>query len=161
MRALFPILIAVALNQSEPALAHSAGASPLLGSWAVDVSRLPIPPEARPKSVTMTFSQAGGGKWSTHVDIFGGDGSQRHMTSTYALDGTASPITGDKAEADTSAVKTPAPNVMVLALGRAGIPASTRIYTVAPDGKTMIETAVYFGDDGKPVMRTNYFNRVR
>ena len=161
MKALLPILVAAALAQSEAASAQSAGASPLLGSWAVDVSRLSVPPEARPKSVTMTFTDAGGGKWSTHVDIFGGDGSQRHMASTYALDGTAAPITGDKAEADTGAVKMPAPSVMVLALGKGGIPASTRIYTVAPDEKTMIETAVYFGEDGKPIMRTNYFNRIR
>jgi hypothetical protein len=27
--------------------------------------------------------------------------------------------------------------------------------------RTMVETAVYFDDDGKPVMRTNHFTRVR
>jgi hypothetical protein len=133
----------------------------LLGRWAVDVSRLPIPAEARPKSVTFTFRDAGASKWSTNVDIISGDGSERHMSATYVPDGTPSPIEGDKVEADTAAVKLPMPNVMVLALGKGGIPASTRVYTVAADGKTMIETAVYFSDDGKPVMRTNYFNRVR
>jgi hypothetical protein len=50
---------------------------------------------------------------------------------------------------------------MVLELGKNGMPASTRVYTVAPDGRTMMETAAYIGSDGKPVMRTNYFNRVR
>ncbi len=153
-------LIAVLLAAASPASAAPV-ASPLLGSWSVDVRKLPIPPEARPKSVTMTFSDAGAGKWRTNVDIRSGDGSVRQMTSTYALDGSAAPIEGDQMEADTSAVKLPAPNVMVLALGKGGIPASTRIYTVAPDGKTMTETAVYFGADGKPVMRTNSFNRLR
>jgi hypothetical protein len=109
----------------------------------------------------MTFAAADAGKWSTDVDIRGGDGSDRHMASTYLPDGSASAIQGDQAEADTVAVKLPAPNVLVLALGKGGIPASTRIYTVAPDGKSMIETAVYFGADGKPIMRTNYFNRLR
>ncbi len=141
--------------------ASASVASPLLGSWAVDVSRLPMPPEARPKSVTITFSDAGSGKWTANVDILGGDGSQRHMSSTYALDGTPSAIQGDTAEADVGAIKTPAPNVMVMELARAGVPASTRVYTVAPDGKTMIETAAHLGDDGKPVLRTNYFTRVR
>ena len=153
-------LIAVLLAAASPAFAAPT-VSPLLGSWSVDVTKLPVPPEARPKSVTMTFSDAGAGKWRTNVDIRGGDGSVRKMTSTYALDGSAAPIEGDQMEADTSAVKLPAPNVMVLALGKGGIPASTRIYTVAPDGKTMTETAVYFGADGKPVMRTNSFNRLR
>jgi len=49
----------------------------------------------------------------------------------------------------------------MMAPAKGGIPASTRIYTVAPGGRTMIETAVYFSQDGKPIMRTNYFNRVR
>lgn len=120
-----------------------------------------MPPEARPKSVTITYSDAGAGKWRTDIDILGGDGSDRRMSSTYAIDGSASPIEGDTGEADVAAVKLPAPNVMVLALGKGGIPASTRIYNVSADGKSMIETAVYFGQDGKPIMRTNCFNRVR
>jgi hypothetical protein len=148
-----------AIVQASPAPAQST--SPLLGSWAVDVSRLPVPPEARPKSVTFTFSDAGGGKWTTKVDILGGDGSERHMSSTCALDGTAAAIEGDMSEADVAAIKLPQPNVMVLELGKNGMTASTRVYTVAPDGRTMTETAAYIGSDGKPVMRTNYFNRVR
>jgi hypothetical protein len=160
MRSFFAILLFAAMIQTAPATAQTS-ASPLLGTWAVDVSRLPMPPEARPKSVTFTFREVGAGKWTTNVDILGGDGSERHMATTYVPDGTPSPIEGDEAEADTSAVKLPTPNVMVLALGKGGVPASTRVYTVAADGKTMIETAVYFSDDGKPVMRTNYFSRVR
>ena len=136
-------------------------ASPLLGSWAVDVTRLPMPPEARPKSVTFTFSPATAGTWTTHVDIYGGDGSERHMVATNALDGTPGAITGDQMEADTVAAKLPAPNVMVMQLAKGGVPASTRVYTVAPDGKTMIETAAYVGADGKPLFRTNYFNRIK
>jgi hypothetical protein len=158
MRALFSTLLLASAIQASPALSQSA--SPLLGRWAVDVSRLAMPPETRPKSVTFTFSDAGGGKWTTKVDIFGGDGSERHMSSTYALDGSPAPIQGDMAEADIGAVKLPEPNVMVLQLGKDGGPASTRVYVVAPDGKTMIETAAYTGPDGKPLMRTNYFNRV-
>lgn len=162
MKAIWAALVLAGGLQAMPALAPASppSPSPLLGSWAVDLARLPIPPEARPKSVTITYSDAGGGKWKTNVDILGNDGSASHAVSTYALDGTPTPVTGSL-EADIAAVKTPAPNVMVLALGKGGIPASTRIYTVAPDGRTMIETAVYFGDDGRPVMRTNYFTRVR
>jgi hypothetical protein len=161
MKLILATLLAAGTIAGSPTGTQPDRASPLLGSWRVDVSRLPVPPEARPKSVTITFSNVGGGKWSTHVDIFGGDGSQRHMASTYTLDGTAAAIEGDTAEADIGAVKIPARNVLVLALGKAGMPASTRVYTVAPNGKNMIETATSIGDDGKPVMRTNYFTRVR
>ena len=161
MKSFLAILLFAGLPGHTPAAASASSQSPLLGSWAVDVSRLSMPPQARPKSVTITFSDAGGGKWSTKVDILGGDGSRRHMSSTYLLDGTASPIDGDTAEADVAAVKVPLPNVMVLELGRRGIPASTRVYTVSADRKTMIETAAYIGERGKPVFRTNYFTRLR
>jgi|tagenome__1003787_1003787.scaffolds.fasta_scaffold20180531_1 hypothetical protein len=160
MRSFFAILLFAAAIQTAPATAQTS-ASPLLGAWAVDVSRLPMPPEARPKSVKFTLRDAGAGKWTTNVDILGGDGSERHMATTYVPDGTPALIEGDKLEADTAAVKVPVPNVMVLELVKGGAPASTRVYTVAADGKTMIETAAYVGGDGRPVMRTNYFNRVR
>ena len=39
------------IGQSE-----SLTSSPLLGKWVADIGRLPIPVEARPKSVTITFS---------------------------------------------------------------------------------------------------------
>ena len=55
----------------------------------------------------------------------------------------------------------PQPGVMVITLSKGGAPGSTRIYTVAPDGRTMVETATYFGQDGLPVMRTNYFIRTK
>lgn len=159
MRVLFAILLVAGLGGAMPALAQTGAPSPLLGSWAVDVSKLPIPPEARPKSVTISYTDVGGGKWRTNVDIIGND-YENHTAGTYTPDGTPYAVEGSP-EADIAAVKLPAPNVMVLALGKGGAPASTRVYTVAPDGKTMIETAAYIGDDGKPVMRTNYFTRVR
>jgi hypothetical protein len=160
MKVLFAILLAVLSIPGATALASSPNASPLLGSWAVDVSRLPIPPEVRPKSVTITFSDAGGGKWTTHVDIVDASGASSHAVSSAALDGTAAPVK-DSIEADIVAVKLPAPNVLVMDLVKKGIPASTRVYTVAADGKTLIETAASAGGNGLPMMRTHYFTRVR
>jgi hypothetical protein len=153
------ILAAGVMAHAVPASAQSAAPSPLLGSWAVDLERLPMPPEARPKSVTISYTDIGGGKWRTNVDIIGKD-YENHTAGTYTPDGTPYVVEGSP-EADIAAVQLPAPNVMVMVLGKGGIPASTRVYTVAPDGKTMIETAGYIGEGGKPVMRTNYFRRVR
>ncbi len=160
MKGCFAVLLAAVLIPCTPVLARSSKVSPLVGSWAVDVSRLPMPPEARPKSVTITFGDASGGKWTTQVDIVDGGGAKSHAVSTATLDGTTVPITGST-EADIAAVRMPTPDVLVMALGRGGIPASTRIYAVAADGKTMVETATYFGANGRPIMRTNYFTRVR
>jgi hypothetical protein len=160
MKALGAILLIAGVIQGAPAVAQSSAVSPLLGSWAIDISRLPMQPAARPKSVTFTFSDAGGGKWATRVDIAGGDGTASHATSVAALDGTPAPIRNSP-EADTVALMLPAPNVLVMDLVRGGIPASTRVYTVAADGRTMTETASYAGGDGRPMMKTHYFTRVR
>lgn len=48
-----------------------------------------------------------------------------------------------------------------MALQKNGVLVSTRIYAVMPDGRSIIETAVYSGKDGLLVMRTNYFMRAR
>jgi hypothetical protein len=134
--------------------------SPLIGRWAVDISRLPIPPEARPKSVTIAFDEASADRWTMRVDIVDGTGHQTDASATYTLDGKQIVVSGSP-EADAGAAKMPTPDVFVLALSKGGVGASTRIYSAAPDGKNMVESAVYFGQDGKPIMRTNYFSRVR
>lgn len=160
MKKLMPVmLVAAGLVLAGPATSKPAATSPLLGNWSLDLARLPMPPEARPKSVTIAYSDAGAGKWRMAVDIVGGDGSASHAVSTWTPDGSTAPATGS--ETDSIAVKMPAPNVMVAALAKGGMPASTRIYTVAPDGKSMTETAVYFGQDGKAILRTAVFNRVK
>lgn len=132
----------------------------MLGSWAVDVSRLPMPPAARPRSVTITFSDAGKGKWTTCVDILDAGGAASHAVSTAGLDGTSAHIQ-DSTEADTVALELPAPDVLVMDLVKSGIPASTRVYTVAADGRTLTETVAHVGGDGRPTMRTNHFVRLR
>ena len=158
-------LLAIALitaSHAGSSLAASAGvdssASRLIGSWEVDVARLPIPPEARPKSVTIAFTAVDKSQWKMRVDIVDGGGHEIDATGTYTLDGKQVAVTGSP-EADAGAVKMPTLDVLILALSKAGVPASTRIYAVAPGGKNMVETAVYYGPDGKPIMRTNYFSR--
>ena len=151
-----PMAIALA---ATPVHAQSAAPSPLFGAWSVDVSKLPIPPEFRPQRVVITFSDAGALQWKTDVEIVDAAGRSTHQISVHDLNGTPVPITNGL-EADIVSARSPAPGVLILALGKGGIPASTRIYTVQPDGVSMTETAVYFGEDGKPIMRTNYFTRV-
>ena len=159
MKTLTGILLLVLTLPVAPASADPVAASPLVGRWAVDVSRLPMPREARPLRVTIAFSDAGEGKWTTLVDIVDAGGTETRAIGTASLDGTAASVAGS-AEADTAALKMPASNVLVMALGKGGVPASTRIYTMAADGRTMVETAVYFGRDGMPILRTNHFTRL-
>lgn len=161
MKPILSLLLLGVVAIAATADARSASPSPLLGHWTVNLAKLPIPPEARPKSVRFAFSPAPGGQWRTTVDIVDADGTQRHMASIATLDGTPAKIEGNMSEADTVALSQPQPNVLVMSLAKGGAPASTRVYTIAPGGKTMTETATYVGKDGKPLFRINRFERVK
>ena len=154
------VLIGLAALMSAASARAAEPAASLLGSWALDVMHSEIPPEARPQSVTITYSDVGGGKWNTKVAIVGGNGGKINATGTYSLDGTPAPATGYP-NIDTAAVKVPAPNVMVAAFYKEGMPRSTRTYIVSPDGKTMTENIVWTNLNGKPEIATNLFNRVK
>lgn len=149
-------LFATAL--SAPAIS-APPASPFLGRWGVDVASLPLPPEQRPKSVTMTFSDAGGGKWTTDIEIVAPDGTPVHSVSTYTPDGTPAVIAPD-GEYDHVAITTPLPNVLIMALSKAGTPGTTRIYTLSPDGNTDTETHVYQTPAGPLSMKTAVWKRL-
>ena len=151
--ALAPTL-ALAANPVRPA--HS----PLLGSWSLDISRMDKPPEQRPKDVKFMFADAGEGRLTVHVDIVYAPGSEVHSVSTVPLNGTYAVIENSP-EADHVALNRPTPNVLVMALQKDGVLVSTRIYSVMPDDHNLVETVVYPGSEDHPVMRANYFSRIR
>lgn len=163
MKIVLPLMMFAGLSLAGSVSAQPVAgdlASPLLGSWALDISQMPVPAEARPKAVTITFSDAGAGKWATRVIIVGNDAIERDTTSAYERNGSAVPIEGDQLEADTVAVATPTPKIMVMAMAKDRHPASTRVYTVSDDGNIMVEEAVTYNDSGMPVIRTNRFSRI-
>lgn len=160
MRWIPAVILLLGVSQAPVTSVSPTASSLLLGSWAVDVSRLPMAPAARPRSVVIRFSDAGQGKWTTHVDIVYANGAENHAVGTHALDGTPAPVSGSD-EADIGALEHPQPGVLVMTLSKGGVPGSTRVYAVAADGQTMVETASYYGDHGVPILRTHYFTRVK
>ncbi len=130
---------------------------PLAGSWSLDTAR--VPEAERPQRVTITFRQAPDGKWTTLVEIVAPDGSSRHAESTAAVDGVPVPISGNMGFIDTAALRQPAPDTLVMTLGKNGTPISTRVYTVGKDRRSMTETIVWAGDR-LPKLETTHFNRV-
>ena len=158
MRGLMLFGLMVSLVLVSPALAAEPEA-PLLGTWSLDLEHSQIPPDQRPKSVNITYSDMGDGKWNSKVDVIGSGGGEIHATGTYPLDGSPAPSTGYN-NVDTVAAKVPAPNVLVMAFYKEGMPRTTRTYTVSADGKSMSETIVWLNINGKPEITTNQFNRV-
>ena len=160
MKTLIAMLLTTLVLLAAPAHADSAVASPLVGRWTLEVDRLPMPPEARPRRVGLEFRDAGAGRWTTHVEIVHADGSRMHADSTLPLDGTPGAIDGDY-WADVATMKMPAPNVLVVQLVDDGVPSSTRVYSVAGDNDTLTETKAFFAKDGTPILQTTVFKRVR
>jgi hypothetical protein len=154
------VLLLVALIAPGSLAAEPKGKSPLLGAWGLDVSRLPMAPDARPKRVTITFSEAQSNGLRTKVDVVDPAGKRLEADGVTPLDGAPTKVKSNF-EADVAATTMPRPEVLIMQLGKNGIPASTRIYAVNPDVNTMIETVAYFGTDGQPVLRKNYFSRIR
>lgn len=158
MRALLGTIVLGFLTNA--ASADERAISAWTGRWAADVSRLPIPAEARPRSVTITFAEADAGRLATRVEVVSPDNTVMYSESVAELNGTPVAAKGNL-EADTVAVAMPAPGVLIMQLSLGGMPGSTRIYTLSDDRTSMVETAANFGNDGRPFMRTNYFTRVK
>jgi methionine-rich copper-binding protein CopC len=152
------ILFTAVVAQSAAAQDPTPSAS-LLGVWAVDTSRLPMAPAARPKSVRITFSDAGPDQLRTRVEVVDPAGNRLEADGVTPLDGAPTEVKVNF-EADVSATTMPRPGVLIMQLGKNRAPASTRIFTVAPDGISMIETVAYFSPSGQPVLRKNYFSRL-
>ncbi|MBV6885644.1 LuxR family transcriptional regulator [Xanthomonas euvesicatoria] len=149
--------MAAVLLQATPAFSASTTPSPLVGTWLLDTSSLPIPEAVRPKRVVLQFKQVAGNKWATTAEIVEHDDTKLQAQSTRLLDGTPGQASGTYL-VDRAAVKMPEPGVLVMQLMYQGVPASTRTYTVSADGKVMTEIEAYF-KDGNPMMRTAYFKR--
>lgn len=154
-------LILAATTAPAPAAAPGAetalAPSPLAGRWALDVAR--IPAEERPRAVTMVFRQLSDARWGIVVTVVASDGTAMEAQSTAALDGVAMPVTGSMHGIDSVSLRQPKPDTLVMTLGKDGQRVSTRVYTVAADGKHMTETIVWAAE-GMPPMVTTAFNRI-
>lgn len=162
MATLSPVLAAPAAAQPAAAAGQAAAQSapsPFLGTWELDLTRMPDTYGPPPKRVTFTFEDAGSGLWRTTVEILGRDDSVRRGTIQYRRDGRAVQNEGDRFEADSAAFSSPAPNVLVMCLAKDGR-ASTRTYVISPDGREMTEAAANVDGGGTPFVRSFHFRRV-
>ncbi|WP_285712523.1 helix-turn-helix domain-containing protein [Erythrobacter oryzae] len=137
--------------------AQAAAASPLAGKWSLDVARLPE--NERPVSVTITFEPLADGRMHTLVWIANRDGGTIKAESTAATDGVPVPVGGNFAEVDSVALRQPAPDTLVMTLAKGGERFSTRVYTVAKDGRSMTETIVWANGE-MPEPKALVFKRV-
>lgn len=157
MKTMLTALLLVAVSQTAPVFAGQSKGSPLAGHWVLEVDKLPMPVEARPKHVALDFQDAGSGRWVSRVEIVDQNNNRMYSESTLSLDGTPGQASGTY-WVDVCSAKMPARNVLVMQFAYKGVPSSTRVYSVDESAKTLTETEAYF-KDGAPVMRTATFTR--
>lgn len=80
---------------------------------------------------------------------------------SYRPDGTTARSEGETSEADSAAIMTPAPNVLVLNRARAKMPGSVRVFIVSASGNEMIESAAALDAQGEPFVRNFHYTRLR
>ena len=159
------VLVAAVLIPEPAAVAQAQAtaseASPFLGAWELDLTRMPDTYGPPPKRVVFTFSDVGTGQWRTSVDITAPDDSVRHRAIQDRRDGRAVPSEGEQLEGDSAAVQSPAPNVLVLSIAKDRRFNSVRVYVVSPDGQEMTESAANVDEAGAPFVRNFHFRRIR
>ncbi|WP_294285091.1 hypothetical protein [uncultured Sphingomonas sp.] len=150
-----------AIAQPERVRSEAAAPSPFMGRWELDLTRMPSTYGPPPRRVVYSFQDIGEGKWRMVVDITGQDGRVRHMAASYRPDGTMAPSEGETSQADSVAVMTPTPNVLVLNIAKAKKLGSVRVYIVSTNGNEMTESAAGLTGKGEPFVRNFHYKRLR
>jgi len=150
----FTAIALASLLWSAPAL--SGGKHRLLGTWSVDVAKIQQPNP--PRSVTLVLLEAGEGSYKMTIDIVAADGTSTHAGGTFKPDGTAVRVQGS-ADVDVVSMTMPSERMLVMGAGMAGHPSSSRVWSLADDGKYMIETVIRHLPDGTPYTRVFTWNR--
>lgn len=147
------LIVATPPADPAPTVAPAAG---IAGRWALDLSG--VPEAERPQRVILAFAPGRDGRWTNAVTIVGTDGSVREGRSIAAADGVPVPIKGNLGFADSVALRQPDPATLVMTLRRGGASVSTRVYTVASNGREMTETITWAAGDDQQ-LRTMRFIR--
>jgi hypothetical protein len=155
------LLAGAALARPAPSPGSAeATHSPFFGTWQLETDQISGDPGRRPQHVTYTFGYAGAGQWRTKIDITDPDGRVHHTQVQYFRDGSVAQGEGDTSVADSAAMRSPAPNVLVMSLTKNKAFGSAHTYAVSSDGQEMTETAAGIDDAGKPYVSAFHFKRV-
>jgi hypothetical protein len=138
------------------AVAFAAKPHALAGPWVVDVSRIEQPNP--PKSVTMTLAEADAGTFEMSIAIETPDGQIMHAGGVFKPDGTAVRVQGSM-DVDVVSMTMPNSRTLVMGGGFGGKPTSSRVWTLADDGKEMVEIAIRHLPDGTPYVRKFHWKR--
>jgi hypothetical protein len=135
-----------------------------LGTWELDTSKSPMPPyvdttHSPPKSITYTFKDAGGGKWTYQQVIVLSNGKKvESAPGTFTTDGSPSPVS-DNPQMDSVTVTYPESHTEIATFFKAGKTVAKQTTQLSADGKQRISNVESTDKDGKPVHTTQIWNK--
>jgi len=121
------------------AIAAGAPASPVIGTWKLDIANSMFGASAAFKAQTRTYSQSAQGI-TLNMKAVGTDGKKATVQTTYQLDGKDYPVTG-AAGYDSLSAKQIDGNTAEFTLKKDGKTVGTTRRTVSKDGKTLTAAA--------------------
>ena len=129
---------------------------PLVGTWHLNVQKSKFSPGPAPKSVVLTFAQAGN-EWKTSSEMTPAEGPPIKTSFTAPTDGKDVPLTGSPI-ADTVSLKTDGSKRMRVDK-KGGKVVMTYEGTVSPDGKTFTVNQKGTNEKGEAIQNHLIFER--
>jgi hypothetical protein len=134
-----------------------------LGTWELDTSKSQTPvyadtTQSPPKSVTYTFKDAGGGKWTYQQVIVLADGKKvEPPAGTFTTDGSPSPVSDP--QFDSVTVTYPDSRTEVVTFFKAGKTIAKQTTKLSADGKQRSSSVDSTDKNGKAVHTAQIWNK--
>jgi hypothetical protein len=160
-------IMTAALAVASLWLASAQAATPnpqVLGIWELDISKSERPPGdpsgPPPKSITRTFKDVGGGKWTHQIVVELADGKkmEQPITTFNTADGATTTISGDS-QADSMTITYRDSSTAIATFLKNGKPVEKQVDKLSADGKQLLEEVQTTDKDGKPVHYTAVWNK--
>jgi hypothetical protein len=133
-----------------------------LGTWEMDATRSQPPPAAAgqpaPKSVTITFKDAGGGKVAFQQVAVGADGKKVETSGGFSTDGSPAPIAGSPAF-DSVTVTYSDAHTESVSFFKGGKLVQKFTTVLSADGRHRTQTVESTDKEGKPTKSTVYWDK--
>jgi hypothetical protein len=150
-------IIGAVLGFSGVAMVAAATATPINGTWKLNVEKSKFSPGPAPQSHTRTYAESADGVALSFSEV-GADGSHTSGQSNYKYDGKDYPITGTP-NFDTIAVKRVDAYTSTSTQKKAGKVVGTTTRTVSKDGKVLTLTSRGTNASGKPYNNVMVFDK--
>jgi hypothetical protein len=156
-RSLTTAFVAALLSIGSAAIVAAPAADPVIGTWKLNVAKSKFSPGPGPKSETRTYAESAQGIALSWKSV-GADGKEGSVHTTYKVDGSDYPVTGNP-DFDSVSLKRVDSNNVEFTLKKGGKVAATGSRSVSKDGKVLTNSTKGTSAKGEAFDNTLVFDR--